>query len=90
METNIKIEYEAVNNIFLSSNEKRILLLSNDNKEISAKKILEFLDYEKGKKYKLEELSEDISNLDENNKNYIEQIQLMLQSIVDGINNIQQ
>ena len=90
MEINIKIEYEAVNNIFLSSNEKRILLLSNDNKEISAKKILEFFDYEKGQKYKLDELSEDISNLDENNKNYIEQIHIMLQSIVDGINNIQQ
>lgn len=90
METNIKIEYEAINNIFLSSNEKRILLLSNDNKEISAKMILEFLEYEKGKKYKLEELSEDISKLDENNKNYIEQLYMMLQSIVDGINNIQQ
>ncbi|MCR5146998.1 MAG: hypothetical protein K6B70_06625 [Clostridia bacterium] len=88
METNIKVEYEAVNNIYLSSNENRILLLSNDNKEISAKKIFEFLNYEKGKKYKLEKLSEDISNLDENNKSYIEQIQLMLQSIIDGINNI--
>lgn len=90
MEINIKIEYEPINNIYLSSNEKKILLLSNENKEISAKKILEFLDYEKGKKYKLEELSEDISNLDENNKNYIEQIYSMLQSIVEGINNIQQ
>ncbi len=89
MEINIKIEYEPINNIYLSSNEKKILLLSNENKEISAKKILEFLDYEKGKKYKLEELSEDISNLDENNKNYIEQIYSMLQSIVEGISNIQ-
>lgn len=89
MEINIKIEYEPINNIYLSSNEKKILLLSNENKEISAKKILEFLDYEKGKKYKLEELSEDISNLDGNNKNYIEQIYSMLQSIVEGISNIQ-
>lgn len=89
MEISIKIEYEPINNIYLSSNGTRILLLSNDNKEISAKKILEFFDYEKGKKYKLEELSEDISNLDENNKNYIEQIYSMLQSIIYGINNIQ-
>ena len=89
MEISIKIEYEPINNIYLSSNGTRILLLSNDNKEISAKKILEFFDYEKGKKYKLEELSEDISNLDENNKNYIEQIHSMLQSIIYGINNIQ-
>ncbi len=89
MEISIKVEYEPINNIYLSSNGTRILLISNDNKEISAKKILEFFDYEKGKKYKLEELSKDISNLDENNKNYIEQIYAMLQSIIYGINNIQ-
>ena len=58
-------------------------------KRFQQKKILEFFDYEKGKKYKLEELSKDISNLDENNKNYIEQIYAMLQSIIYGINNIQ-
>ena len=89
MEISIKVEYEPINNIYLSSNGTRILLISNDNKEISAKKILEFFDYEKGKKYKLEELSKDISNLAENNKNYIEQIYAMLQSIIYGINNIQ-
>ena len=89
MEISIKVEYEPINNIYLSSNGTRILLISNDNKEISAKKIFEFFDYEKGKKYKLEELSKDISNLDENNKNYIEQIYAMLQSIIYGINNIQ-
>ena len=66
------------------------LILSDENKEISAKNILEFLDYKKENTYKLEELSEDISNLDENNKNYIEQIYFMLQSIVEGIDNIQQ
>ena len=90
MEIKIKIEYEPTNKIYLSSNEKRILILSEENKEISAKTILDFLDYKKGNTYELEELSEDISNLDENNKNYIEQIYSMLQSIIDGINNIQQ
>ena len=74
----------------MSSNENRSLILSDENKEISAKNILEFLDYKKENTYKLEELSEDISNLDENNKNYIEQIYFMLQSIVEGIDNIQQ
>ena len=29
MEINIKIEYEPINNIYLSSNEKKIILLSN-------------------------------------------------------------
>ena len=89
MEISIKVEYEPIKNIYLRLNGTIILLISNDNKEISAKKILEFFDYEKGKKYKLEELSKDISNLDENNKNYIEQIYAMLQSIIYGINNIQ-
>ena len=90
MEIKIKIEYEPTNKIYLTSNEKRTLILSDENKEISAKTILEFLNYKKENRYELEELSEDISNLDENNKNYIEQIHSMLQSIVDGINNIQQ
>ena len=92
METKIKIkiEYEPTNKIYLSSNEKRTLILSDENKEISAKTILEFLNCKKENIYELEGLSEDISNLDENNKNYIEQIHSMLQSIVDGINNIQQ
>lgn len=90
MEIKIKIEYEPTNKIYLSSNENRSLILSDENKEISAKNILEFIDYKKENAYKLEELSEDISNLDENNKNYIEQIYFMLQSIVEGINNIQQ
>ena len=76
--------------IYLSSNENRILMLSDENKEISAKNILKFLDYKKENTYELEELSEDISNLDENNKNYIEQIYFMIQSIIIGINNIQQ
>ena len=89
MEIKIKIEYEAVNKIYLISNEKRKLILSDDNKEISAKIVMEILDYKKGNNYQLEELSEDISNLDENNKNYIEQIYFMLKSIIDGINNIQ-
>ena len=38
MEISIKVEYEPINNIYLSSNGTRILLISNDNKEISAKK----------------------------------------------------
>ncbi len=88
MEIKISIEYEAVNKIYLCSNEKRILILSNDSKEISAKDILNFLNYQKGNKYILSELSQDILNLDENNKNYIEQIHIMLQSIIDGVNNI--
>ena len=90
MEIKIKIEYEQTNKIYLSSNENRILMLSDENKEISAKNILKFLDYKKENTYELEELSEDISNLDENNKNYIEQIYFMIQSIIIGINNIQQ
>ena len=71
METKIKIkiEYEPTNKIYLSSNEKRTLILSDENKEISAKTILEFLNYKKENIYELEGLSEDISNLDENNKN---------------------
>ena len=43
MEIKIKIEYEPTNKIYLSSNEKRTLILSDENKEISAKTILEFL-----------------------------------------------
>ena len=89
MEISIRIEYEPINNIYLKSNEKQVLLLSNDEKEISAKKLLDFFNYEKGKKYKLEELGEDISNLDENNRNYIEQIYSMMKEIIEGISNIQ-
>lgn len=49
METKIKIkiEYEPTNKIYLSSNEKRTLILSDENKEISAKTILEFLNYKR-------------------------------------------
>ena len=47
MEIKIKIEYEPTNKIYLSSNENRSLILSDENKEISAKNILEFLDYKK-------------------------------------------
>ena len=89
MEISIRIEYEPINNIYLKSNEKQVLLLSNDEKEISAKKLLDFFNYEKGKKYKLGELGEDISNLDENNRNYIEQIYSMMKEIIEGISNIQ-
>ena len=49
MEISIRIEYEPMNNIYLRSDEKEILLLSNDEKEISAKKLLDFFNYEKGK-----------------------------------------
>ena len=88
MEIKVSLEYEPVNKIYLCSNENRNLILSNDNKEISAKDILDFFNYQKGNKYILSELSQDILNLDENNRNYIEQIYIMLQSITDGINNI--
>lgn len=90
MEIKINIEYEAINKIYLNSDSNKILILSNEKKEISAKEIFDFLNYQSGKKYILEELSQDMATLDENNKNYIDQIYKMMKSIINGINSISQ
>lgn len=87
MEISVSISYEAINNIYITVGENKKLLLSNEKKEILASEILDVLDYKKEQKYILLPLGKDVEKLDSTNKNYIQQIFEMLETIITGINN---
>lgn len=83
--TKISVIYKPKNKIIIKSNDIENLILSDEKKEIKASEILKILDYKENKKYKLLSIDEEISNLDEKNKDNIIQIYNLFDDIIKGI-----
>lgn len=85
MKTNIiEVIYEPENKIFVIVDGKKTLLLSDEKKQISASEIYKCLNYKKDKKYALTELN-DHKDINDDYKNYLNEIYEIFKSILKGI-----
>lgn len=80
----IEVLYENPNKICVKVDDKKVLLLSEDKKQITAKEIYKFLDYKKGKNYSLKDLKE-FPEINDDYKNYLDEIYEIFKTIMKSL-----
>ncbi len=71
--------------ILISNTEGRQIKITQNNNELKASEVLEFLNYSENKRYKLKELEEELNN----NKN-IKYIYEIFKSIIEKLNPVEE